>query len=333
MRRREHATNHPRFPRLRCLPSLFLSLLALLVPAPAAPSTVAAGDDATVAEHLRSAGELREEGRLRKARRELERADRAASGASSQVAAALARLALDEADPEAALAEAKRALDLATTDAERAEAWVLAGLVRLDAARVYEIAAERSRAERHRRGSARPDDAEREHDAELARELARAEEAFSRALEIAQSRAAHVHLARIHLQRGDLVQARAELTAAGTGGEGAEEEDVLRACLGALEGQDRIYDPSGAAPDLQPPERLETDPPRFRGGPPRGHVMIRSVIDTSGTVVCAQSLGSSDGRIADAALEAVRSWRFEPATRDGEPVPVSYYLTMNFLRN
>lgn len=30
------------------------------------------------------------------------------------------------------------------------------------------------------------------------------------------------------------------------------------------------------------------------------------------------------------ALEAVREWKFEPATLDGEPVAVYYNLTINF---
>jgi periplasmic protein TonB len=31
-----------------------------------------------------------------------------------------------------------------------------------------------------------------------------------------------------------------------------------------------------------------------------------------------------------AALDAVRQWKFEPATRAGEPVDVYYNLTVNF---
>lgn len=323
----ERAIVRPAFPRLRrlVLPALLLSLLGV---SPAA----SADDGAAVAEHLRAAEELREEGRLRKARRELERADRTAGGASSKVAAALGRLALAENDPETALTEARRALDLAADDAERAEAWLVAGLVRLDLARAHEVTAELDRAARHQRRAGRPEEADRAHDA-AAQELTRAEEAFRHALDLAPSHSAHVHLARIHFQRGDLAEARAELARAGAEGEAEDAGDRLRDCLGALEEQDALYDPASGVAGLEPPKKLEADRPSFDGLPPNGFVVIRSVIDISGGVVCARNLASSDARIADAALEAVRSWRFEPATRDGEPVPMTYYVSINFLRN
>jgi protein TonB len=47
-------------------------------------------------------------------------------------------------------------------------------------------------------------------------------------------------------------------------------------------------------------------------------------------VACALALTAIPGGLDQAALEAIRRWRFEPATLDGKPLATGYNLTMNF---
>ena len=58
--------------------------------------------------------------------------------------------------------------------------------------------------------------------------------------------------------------------------------------------------------------------------------MLQMVIDVNGQVRESTVLQSARSDLDLAALEAVRKWRFEPATLDGKPVPVYYNLTINF---
>lgn len=74
-----------------------------------------------------------------------------------------------------------------------------------------------------------------------------------------------------------------------------------------------------------PPRPTSRTPPRY---PPRaradgveGHVVLSLLVDASGRVEKVQVLESSPpGVFDDAALDAVRQWRFEPATYQGAPV-------------
>jgi TonB family protein len=62
----------------------------------------------------------------------------------------------------------------------------------------------------------------------------------------------------------------------------------------------------------------------------QGTVVLRVVVDPSGgvrEVVIARPLGSG---LDDKAVEAVRTWQFDPARRDGEPVAVQINVEVNF---
>lgn len=61
-----------------------------------------------------------------------------------------------------------------------------------------------------------------------------------------------------------------------------------------------------------------------------GIVIVETVIDKTGHVVDAVVLKSLPYGLSDAALDAVKQWVFEPATKDGNPVSVIYNLTVNF---
>jgi protein TonB len=53
-------------------------------------------------------------------------------------------------------------------------------------------------------------------------------------------------------------------------------------------------------------------------------------VDTSGRVVDPRVAKSTDPAFDRAALEAVRQWRFEPGTRDGEPVQFKMKIPITF---
>jgi protein TonB len=70
-------------------------------------------------------------------------------------------------------------------------------------------------------------------------------------------------------------------------------------------------------------------PPIARAAEVQGVVVLEVVIDAAGAV--------RDGRVLrsiplldKAALDAVRQWRFEPTLLNGQAVPVSMTITINF---
>lgn len=61
-----------------------------------------------------------------------------------------------------------------------------------------------------------------------------------------------------------------------------------------------------------------------------GVVILELLIKEDGTVGDARVLKPLPYGLDQAALDAVRQWRFEPATIDGKPVPVAFNITINF---
>ncbi len=100
-----------------------------------------------------------------------------------------------------------------------------------------------------------------------------------------------------------------------------------------------------ARPRTEPPYRVDGDrvkAPRKIDGPPptytaeakearlQGVVILAATIDARGRVTAVDVLKEMPMGLTEAAVEAIRAWRFEPATRDGEAVEVLYNLTINF---
>ncbi len=86
---------------------------------------------------------------------------------------------------------------------------------------------------------------------------------------------------------------------------------------------------------LEPPRLLEQVEPEYDAERARrgiqGVTDLEIVIDTQGVVVLAQVINSSsDEELDQAAIEAVKKWRFAPGKIDGEPVPVRAVVTINF---
>lgn len=63
----------------------------------------------------------------------------------------------------------------------------------------------------------------------------------------------------------------------------------------------------------------------------QGTVKVEAVIDKSGSVIEAKASESPDPSLAQAAIDAVRQWKFKPAVnKKGEPVQVKTTIIMNF---
>src|SRR5215213_6633118 len=94
----------------------------------------------------------------------------------------------------------------------------------------------------------------------------------------------------------------------------------------------------------QPPYRVGegvTRPEKISGAPPvytetarkarvTGAVVIEAIIDEQGNVTNTRVLQGLPMGLDQAALEAVRGWKFRPAMFQGKPVKVYYTLTVNF---
>ena len=86
---------------------------------------------------------------------------------------------------------------------------------------------------------------------------------------------------------------------------------------------------------LTPPEVLHRVQPKYDSSSARrgvqGAVDIEVVIDERGTIGFARIInGLSDEELDRLALEAVRQWRFRPATLGNDPVAVRAVVTVNF---
>jgi periplasmic protein TonB len=84
-------------------------------------------------------------------------------------------------------------------------------------------------------------------------------------------------------------------------------------------------------PEIIPGTRLE---PRYTEQARRvrleGTVVLAAVVDERGQLVELRALKALPLGLTEAALDAVRQWRFRPATLLGKPVRAAFNLTINF---
>lgn len=94
---------------------------------------------------------------------------------------------------------------------------------------------------------------------------------------------------------------------------------------------ERVYKIS---PDIVPPRAIEKREPAYtqqaRDARIEGSVALRIEIDKEGRIRRADLLGGLDPGLDRNALEAVRTWRFDPARKAGKPVIVSASVEINF---
>jgi len=92
--------------------------------------------------------------------------------------------------------------------------------------------------------------------------------------------------------------------------------------------------PVNVAGDVDPPEFLEGPEPSYtdeaRTAQVFGKVVLEAVVDKQGSVQCAAIVEDLPLGLGQSAVDAVQQWRFEPATRNGQPVNVKYTFTIGF---
>lgn len=87
--------------------------------------------------------------------------------------------------------------------------------------------------------------------------------------------------------------------------------------------------------DMNPPVKINAPQPQYteiaRKARIQGVVIVQAIIDKEGNVTSVKLLKGLPMGLDTAAVDAIKRWRFEPATlADGRPVAVYYTLTVNF---
>jgi TonB family protein len=92
--------------------------------------------------------------------------------------------------------------------------------------------------------------------------------------------------------------------------------------------------PPGADPSVTAPRALHTPEPRYSKSAKdrgiQGTVRISTIIGTDGRTRDVKVVRSLEPSLDARAVEAVKHWRFAPATKDGRPVAVSLELEIEF---
>jgi len=86
--------------------------------------------------------------------------------------------------------------------------------------------------------------------------------------------------------------------------------------------------------DVKAPVKISSVDPQYteiaRKARIEGMVIIEAIIDREGNVTDVRVLKPLPMGLDQAAMEAVKKWKYKPGTLNGQPVPVIYNLTVNF---
>lgn len=93
-------------------------------------------------------------------------------------------------------------------------------------------------------------------------------------------------------------------------------------------------EPHRVGGNVKRPEKISGPAPEYtaeaREARVSGVIVLEAIIDELGNVTDVKVLKGLPAGLDQAAISAVESWKFKPATLDGRPVPVYYTLTVNF---
>jgi periplasmic protein TonB len=109
---------------------------------------------------------------------------------------------------------------------------------------------------------------------------------------------------------------------------------LLLACR--LNGQEHEADEPvlELGPGITPPRLVHQVAPKPDSGSKgfriSGVVLVRMVVSSQGVPVNVEVARSVDKEIDQSAVEAVRQWRFDPATKEGKPVAVRLTAEIRF---
>lgn len=271
------------------------------------------------------------------------RADRESEGGSFAAAAGLARAHLALGDHAEALSAATRAHGLVGDDpALAAAAWELIGRVHLGHAKAFLAVGAPGPKIGGIGGGVQAEEAEdpSRPPREVAGEsLGRAVRALELALEEGDRDAVGPRLALTEAllldeRYDDSLEALAPLPPA---------EDLPRPAAEAVRCLERLartardavqITAAGGAGDAARNRPLVNPIPRHPGAPapPTGGVVLWSVRNEEGRIVCPLVLTASHPLFVPPAREALAEWRFEPVEADGRPVPAHYWVTFSFRR-
>jgi TonB family protein len=86
----------------------------------------------------------------------------------------------------------------------------------------------------------------------------------------------------------------------------------------------------GMGGNLRPPRKLRHVAPIYPASGAEGVVILTAVIGLDGTVTNTRPLSASDPDLAQAAIDAVNLWDFDPTRLDGIPVETLMQVTVSY---
>lgn len=142
-------------------------------------------------------------------------------------------------------------------------------------------------------------------------------------------------LARVLTQQGQKSQARTVLDQylASVGSAPLDEAAKrLRQCLHSPDL--KTLEENGTPTGAENPRKLESPQPPYTEAARRagleGEVVVWAIIDHEGHPICLRPTEGLPLGLTEMAVQTMSTWRFEPATLDGQPVPVTYLITFDF---
>ena len=100
------------------------------------------------------------------------------------------------------------------------------------------------------------------------------------------------------------------------------------------QGVNQASPPYPVGGDVTRPEIISSTKPVYtelaRRARVSGTVIVESIINEQGDVVNVRVLKGQPLGLDQAAVDAIKTWKFKPAMKAGKPVKVYYVLTVNF---